>query len=49
MKFSKNFTVHRRNDGKKLKTDVLNEDTYMIVSGISPGLDIAFHGGEKGS
>ncbi|KAL6314011.1 hypothetical protein AAG906_011745 [Vitis piasezkii] len=44
---SGNFTVHRRNDRKKLKTDVLNEDTDMIISGISSGLDIAFHGGEK--
>ncbi|WJZ83127.1 hypothetical protein VitviT2T_002834 [Vitis vinifera] len=42
-----NFTVHRRNDRKKLKTDVLNEDTDTIVSGISSGLDIAFHGGDK--
>ena len=44
---SENFNVHRRNDRKKLKTDVLNEDTDIIVSGISSGLDIAFHGGEK--
>ena len=44
---SGNFTVHRRNDRKKLKTDVLNEDTDMIISGISSGLDIAFHGGDK--
>ena len=41
--------MHKRNDRKKLKTNVLNEDTYMIVGGISSGLDIAFHGGEKGS
>lgn len=44
---SKNFIGHRRNDGKKLKTEVLDEDTDIIVGGISSGFDIDFHGGEK--
>ena len=34
------FSVHRRNDRKKLKTDVLNEDTDMIVSGMSSWMDL---------
>ena len=44
---SGNFTEHRNNDRKKLKINVLNEDTDIIVGGISPAYGIAFHGGEK--
>lgn len=44
---TENFTDHRRNDRKKLKKDFLDEDTDILVGGISPGQDIAFHGGEK--
>ena len=32
--------MHRRNDRKKSKTDVLNEDTYMIFRGMSSWMDL---------
>ena len=32
--------MHRRNDIKKSKTDVLNEDTDMIFSGMSSWMDL---------
>ncbi|KAK9268493.1 hypothetical protein L1049_000245 [Liquidambar formosana] len=41
---SENFPKHSSNGRKKLKTDIVNEDTDIIVSGISSELDSALPG-----